>query len=251
MSCYSAEMIISGIYCITNSISGRVYVGSARDTKQRWGAHRYKLARGTHHSPAFQRSWNKHGAAAFTFEILEIVEDRSLLFEREQCWMDMLKSWCPRTGFNVSPTAGSPRGVKRSKELRERMSVARKGRKMRPAAAANIAASNRVRNVSVEMRSAVKLSKMALYQDPARREQLRQQALVQWSAKRASGQPLGMPHTPETKAKLSIAKAGKMSAAHKAAIAASNRARSKVVRGALKNKSELAPAQQKQQDEQQ
>ncbi len=111
---------MSGVYCIRNTISGRVYVGSAVRPRQRWNLHRSLLARGMHHSTKLQRSWEKYGPDAFMFEMLEQVEP-SLLVEREQAWIDKLNAACPRTGFNMAPVAGSSLGRKHPPEVLAKM----------------------------------------------------------------------------------------------------------------------------------
>lgn len=146
----------SGIYCIRNLVSGRVYVGSAVYIKQRWSGHRALLRKGNHHARILQRSWDKHGAASFSFEILEAVESARDLVAREQYWIDALHAACPMRGFNASPTAGSPLGVKHSAETRAKQSAARKGKKFGAQSAehrANLGAAKRGRKFSAEARA--------------------------------------------------------------------------------------------------
>lgn len=102
----------SGIYCIRNIVSRRIYVGSAVNISARWIEHKKRLRLGTHHSQVFQRSWNKHGQDAFQISVLEIVDNAANLVSREQVWIDCLKAACPRTGLNRSPTAGSTLGLR-------------------------------------------------------------------------------------------------------------------------------------------
>ena len=226
----------SGIYLIHNVISGRYYVGSAVDIDQRWRSHRHLLSSGKHHSPTLQRSWLKHGEVAFVFEVVELIGDKALLIAREQYWIDVLRSACPNTGFNVSPTAGSPLGVKHTAETREKWSAARKGRKSAPFSAKHRAALSKARkeyeaaagrmadrNKSSEMRERVRAAKIKRYATPEGRSDLKAMSDKRWSAQRASGEPLGRKHSEETKMKISISKKGHMTPEHKAAIAASNK----------------------------
>jgi group I intron endonuclease len=151
-----ASICQSGIYCIRNIVSGRVYVGSAVKIRYRWNAHRHLLRRGDHHSIVLQRSWDKHGKAAFAFEILEAVADLTKLVGREQFWIDHLNAACPERGFNRSPTAGSPLGTKHSPETRAKHSAARKGKTMPPRSKehrARIAAAKLGTKRSIESRS--------------------------------------------------------------------------------------------------
>lgn len=122
----------SAIYQIRNSVSGRVYVGSAVNVEQRWACHRHRLRKGNHHSIAMQRSWNKHGAEVFVFEILECVQPADLI-AREQYWIDALDATNPKTGFNMAPTAGNSLGRKHPPEIRAKMRAKSfKGKKRPP-----------------------------------------------------------------------------------------------------------------------
>lgn len=115
------SQVFVGIYSIRNTVSGRVYVGSAVNITQRWHLHRSLLKRGKHHSILLQRSWVKHGPAVFSFDILELVDDKERLIEREQHWIDALNSANPSTGFNIAPKAGTSLGRKHPPEVLAKM----------------------------------------------------------------------------------------------------------------------------------
>jgi group I intron endonuclease len=167
----------------------------------------------------------KHGESAFVLEILELVTDQGRLVEREQYWIDELDSANPRTGFNISPTAGNCLGCKHSDEARAAMSAMRKGVAKSPEGALNIGAANAKKNQSVEMRNKVRASKLRLYSSEEGKEQLSVQSRIMWERRRNAGIKWSHPQTEETRRKISAAKTGNMSADHKAAIAASNRRR--------------------------
>ena len=109
-----------GIYQIRNTINNKIYIGSAININKRWGEHISLLKNGTHHSILLQRSWNKHGENKFIFEIIEIVEELKQLIIREQYYKDLYKSYDPKLGYDICPTAGSALGVKHSKETKEK-----------------------------------------------------------------------------------------------------------------------------------
>jgi group I intron endonuclease len=91
-----------GIYSITHEASGKVYVGSSLNIRRRWNKHRRELRQGAHHSQKLQRAWDKYGADAFVFAVIEETDD---LLPREQHWLD-LHDAAGAKGYNVSPIAG-------------------------------------------------------------------------------------------------------------------------------------------------
>lgn len=122
---------MSGIYSIFNTVSCKHYVGSAVSIKHRWTRHVYLLRLGTHNNKKLQNSWNKHGASAFVFSVLEDNVATELLLLREQYWLDLYN--CVENGYNVNPIAGSSRGIKRgprSEETKAKISAAQKGKKL-------------------------------------------------------------------------------------------------------------------------
>lgn len=122
---------MSGIYSIFNTVSCKHYVGSAVSIKHRWVRHLYLLRLGTHQNKKLQNSWNKHGASAFVFSVLEDNVATELLLLREQYWLDLHN--CVENGYNVNPIAGSSRGTKRgprSEETKAKISAAQKGKKL-------------------------------------------------------------------------------------------------------------------------
>lgn len=60
----------SGIYTITNLITGRVYIGSAVNIFKRWAAHKGLLNKNKHHCKHLQHVWNKYGFDNFEFNVI-------------------------------------------------------------------------------------------------------------------------------------------------------------------------------------
>lgn len=77
-----------GVYGILNSITGKIYIGSAIILHRRIVDHIYFLNLGKHHSILLQRAWNKYGKEAFEFLVLEYSSKDSVV-SREQFWMDL------------------------------------------------------------------------------------------------------------------------------------------------------------------
>lgn len=156
------DLRLPGIYCIKNIVSGRIYVGSAKDIHDRWRLHRKELRLGIHHSSVFQRSWNKHGPEAFQITILESVDKFENLITREQIWIDRLNAACPKTGLNRSPKAGSTLGLK-YKRSEQSLIVIRQ-----------ILIE---RNKSPEHRRKVSQSKMGVPKSPSAKQKIREKLL--------------------------------------------------------------------------
>lgn len=117
-----------GVYTITETHSRTVYVGQADNIERRWRQHRSDLRLGSHENSHLQRSWDKHGADAFAFEVREECL-REQLGEREQFWLD--RFWEIGMVFNHGPCVNSPcLGVPFSVEARRRMAEGRRGMKL-------------------------------------------------------------------------------------------------------------------------
>ena len=67
-----------------------------------------------------------HRAESLAFEVVEVVDDKSSLISREQFWIDELRAF-GKDGYNVSPTARSSYGIKRSDETRRKISESKVG----------------------------------------------------------------------------------------------------------------------------
>lgn len=131
---------LSGVYVIRNIVNGKVYVGSSFRLKARWKQHTSHLKRHAHCNQYLQRSWDKHGAENFVFDVLEEVVGKANLTAREQYWMDTLNAYHEGGGLNVLPTASSTLGYKASAETRAKLSKVHKGRRHSPETRAEMTA---------------------------------------------------------------------------------------------------------------
>lgn len=119
----------SGVYCIRNIISGKIYIGSSVNIEFRWLNHQSGLKNNKHHSIHLQQSWNKYGENNFELTLLEICPTDMLII-REQAWINYYDSSNQESGYNISKIAGSCLGVKRSEETKRKLSIAHKGHKL-------------------------------------------------------------------------------------------------------------------------
>jgi hypothetical protein len=108
-----ARKPVCGVYMIRNLITDMRYVGGSTDIVKRWRNHRSDLWHGRNPCTRLQGDWNRYGRDAFKFIILE-ESDQEHLTEREQYWIDKLRSAEPEYGYNIAPRAGTPAGTKRT-----------------------------------------------------------------------------------------------------------------------------------------
>lgn len=116
-----------GVYQIENQVNGKRYIGSTVNLRRRWAEHLSNLRHGRHHNQHLQCALDKYGETAFSFSILEHVEEASQLILREQYYLDNCTSQ-----YNILPIAGSVLGCHRSPEARRNMSKAAKRRGISP-----------------------------------------------------------------------------------------------------------------------
>ena len=219
---------LSGIYRIVNTISGKMYIGSAIVLKRRWYMHRWALGRGRHHCYKLQAAWGKHGPEAFRFEVLEACAPEDLV-QREQFYLDTL-----RPLYNIAVSAGGGSGAmseagrqsiaasnrrrsgwKQSDEAKAKIAAANcgntatKGKRRSRAAVEATAAAHRGMSRSEETRRRISLAMSGKKRAPYSQETL----------KAISEAMKARPPNPERVAKMAATKRGsKLSEAHKRAI---------------------------------
>ena len=82
--------IISGIYKITNTVTGDCYIGSSNDVKRRWKEHKKPSRWNDNPNNQLYKDIQEYGKDKFVFEILEEVEAGQLK-EKEQYFIETLK----------------------------------------------------------------------------------------------------------------------------------------------------------------
>lgn len=162
----------SGIYKIICLANGKVYIGSAVNIGKRWRSHFQSLNSGRHNSRHLLHAWQKYGATAFIFEMLESVNRLDILIEREQHWIDFYKASNAEFGFNLSPTAGSQRGLKFSDASKAKMSEKRRGRKLPEAWREAIAAGLRGKKRPEHVKEALRKYRTGKKHSPEQRRKL-------------------------------------------------------------------------------
>lgn len=90
-----------GIYKITNEVNNKVYVGSSLNIKNREYKHFWLLRNGKHDNSFLQNSFNKNSELKFKFQIIELCNSSELI-DRENYYIDLLKSNFPEFGYNLA-----------------------------------------------------------------------------------------------------------------------------------------------------
>lgn len=95
----------SGIYAITNTVTGEQYIGASHKIEQRWYQHRMMLRLKKSQHTKLQIAWLEFGEDAFRFEVLEEVEVTRLA-EREDFHQKASLERTGGSGYNTPNLAG-------------------------------------------------------------------------------------------------------------------------------------------------
>jgi group I intron endonuclease len=93
----------SGIYKITNTVNGKVYVGLAIDLRNRCRCHEKDLRLQKHRNEHLQKAYNLYGSCSFEFEVLQICTKDSLV-KNEDYWCKFYNSHNKNIGYNIRGT---------------------------------------------------------------------------------------------------------------------------------------------------
>lgn len=102
-----------GIYMINNTVNGKPYIGQAKDIAHRWSTHRVELNAKRHANRHLQGAWNKYGAEAFVFSVLEECEETNLN-EREKYYIEQYDAY--ENGYNMDQGGEGIVGFKHTEE---------------------------------------------------------------------------------------------------------------------------------------
>jgi group I intron endonuclease len=103
----------SGIYCITNLVNNKKYIGKSVNINQRISGHILGLNRKSKDSNRYLiLSWHKYGRENFTYEILEEIEKSrddfsNFMKDRELYWMDFYHTTDKKYGYNLRQDSSS------------------------------------------------------------------------------------------------------------------------------------------------
>lgn len=136
----------SGIYCITNTITGKKYIGQSINIKRRFKQHKRAVeTKKKGECFIMHRSMAKHGVDKFTFEVLLYATDREYMNLMEEKCIEKLNTLHPN-GYNLNTGGQCPiaisdasrqkmmgripwnKGVPMTEEQRVKLSKAKKGK---------------------------------------------------------------------------------------------------------------------------
>lgn len=205
---------MQGIYCITNTANGKVYIGSSVFIERRWQAHQQALKRQRHCNRYLQNAWNKYGGEAFTFEIVEEVQETDALLSHEQACLDKIRA-SGGAVYNVGRWVDcSTRGVPLSEEHKDKIAIALKGHTVSLAACRKMSMAKRGKSLSKEHRHKISVAHQGRKVKLETRRKLSE-------AGKGNTNFQGHQHTPETRHKISKALKGRVfSEVHKNRISA-------------------------------
>ena len=112
-----------GIYKITNTENGKIYIGQSVDIGHRKACHEYDLKNGRHHNCHLQRAYNQN-PSVFRFEIICKCKEEELN-DLEIFFIKKYDSSNTKKGYNLE-YGGNGRG-RVSEETKKKMSVAKMG----------------------------------------------------------------------------------------------------------------------------
>ena len=94
---------ISGVYRITNTVTGDFYIGSSNDVRRRWKEHKIPSRWKNYPNSQLYQDMKKYGVDKFEFEVIAEVEEEKLK-ETEQEFIETLKptyNSCNAKGWDI------------------------------------------------------------------------------------------------------------------------------------------------------
>jgi group I intron endonuclease len=117
-----------GIYALYNIQNNKIYVGSSINMYKRVRRHFSDLKKEKHYNKHLTRAYKKYKDTIIPV-VLEIVDNKQNLIEREQYWIDYFESYKTKNGYNICIIADRLTGIFRTDEEKKYLSIINTGRK--------------------------------------------------------------------------------------------------------------------------
>lgn len=95
---YKERKVSAGIYAVRCRASGECWVGRAPDLSTIQNRLWFTLRQGGNAHPALKAAWQAHGADAFSFEIVETLEETESAYLRQRALADRQAHWLAALG---------------------------------------------------------------------------------------------------------------------------------------------------------
>ena len=100
-----------GIYRITDSVNGKIFIGSSKCVDTIFNSARFQLKMGSHFNKELQKAFNRHGEASFLFDVVDHLEPNddpgydysNDLRVLEEMWLEKLRPYDEK-GYNSRKT---------------------------------------------------------------------------------------------------------------------------------------------------
>lgn len=146
--------IITGIYCIENTINNKKYFGQSVDIYKRLQRHKRLLINNKHNNEHLQNAYNMYGEDSFKFYIIEECDYKSL-DDFERYYILQYKTYDREYGYNIE--LGGKSNGPMSDETKEKLRKANIGKKMSEETKQKISKSNTGMKMPDSQRNALRL----------------------------------------------------------------------------------------------
>lgn len=122
------ELYISGVYKIVNSVSNKVYVGSAVNIEKRWLRHLRDLKRGRHPNHKLEEDYNLLGEDSFLIEVIKELPIEELVAAEQQYMDTMSAAYGTGILYNIRTLSQSTLGIRHKEDTKLKISATSAGR---------------------------------------------------------------------------------------------------------------------------
>ncbi len=98
LATYKERKVHAGIYAVCCNATGERWFGKVPDLATIQNRLWFTLRQGSNPHRTLQEAWARHGADAFSFEVIECVEEEELRFGRDRVLKGRLDHWVESSG---------------------------------------------------------------------------------------------------------------------------------------------------------